>query len=345
MGTPLGPQDSPLDPRFAEAAHLLRDAPWPFDFFHAVWLLHQYRPQAQPLGYFNADPAHEAVRLRAHQSLSFSGSAIQKVDAADPLWQMDVNFMGLTGPSGVLPRVYTEEALERVRAKDTAFTDFLDLFNHRALSLFYRAWAKHRLPAQYEDGLEDPISRALLSLCGLGTNGLTDRHEVADQSLVWYAGYLAAQPRSAVALEALLQDYFEVPVEVIQFAGVWCRLDDDSLCVFDGDEDESESLGEGAVVGDEVFDHQARVRLRIGPLPLEKYKLFLPGEPAFRCVRELTRLFSRDQLDFELQLILQGEEVPQASLTPDTIQLGWTTWVRTQPTFDRDPDDAVLPTR
>lgn len=343
MATPLGPQDSFVDPRFAEVIHLLRDSPWSFDFFQAIRLLEQSRSTAAPLGHFG-DPGREVVRIGAHQTLAFPASSIQSLDADSQPWQMRVNFMGLTGPSGVLPQVYTVEMLERLRIKDKSFRDFLDIFNHRAISLFYRAWTKYRLPAQYRRDLSDPISRTLLSLSGLGTRHLTGRHEVADSSFIWYTGLFAAQPRSAVALELLLEDYFAVPVEVIQFAGAWYRLQGDSTCTLSEDEDESECLGLGAVVGDEVYDHQSRVRIRLGPLTLVQYRMFLPGEPAARRLREITRLFSRDQIDFEVQLILKRAEVPQPFLDPqpESVQLGWTTWIRTKPGFDRDPEDAVL---
>ena len=341
MVTPLGPQDSPVEARFAEAISLLRDQPWSFDFFQAVWLLEQSRTGASPVGHFG-DPQAEAVRMGAHQSLAFPGSSIQSLDPEAQPWRMMVNFLGLTGPSGVLPRVYTVEVIERLKQKDLALRDFLDLFNHRALSLFYRAWTKHRLPAQYRSDLTDPVSTALLSVSGMRTEHLTRRHEIDDAAFVWFSGLLGAQPRSAVALEGLLEDYFGVPVEVQQFAGAWYRLDADSTCTLSEDDDASECLGLGAVVGDEVYDHQSRARLRLGPLKLDQYKTFLPGEPAFRRLRELTRFFSRDQIDFEVQLILLREQVPAPSLEPEAVQLGYTTWMRTQPGFDRDPEDAIL---
>jgi type VI secretion system protein ImpH len=343
MATPVGPQDSFVEPRFAEVIHYLRDSPWSFDFFQAVRLLEQARSDAAPLGHFG-DPRREVVRIGAHQTLGFPASSIQGLDSEGQPWRMMVNFLGMTGPSGVLPRVYSVEVLERARIKDYTFRDFLDLFNHRAISLFYRAWSKYRLPAQYRPDLRDPVSQALLSLAGLGTKQLTGRHEVEDESFIWYTGLFAAQPRSAVALERLLEDYFGIRVEARQFAGAWYRLGSDSTCTMSDDEDASECLGLGAVVGDEVYDQQARVRLRLGPLSLDQYRMFLPGEPAFRRLRELTRFFSRDQIDFEAQLILDRTQVPTPGLAPEpeAVQLGWTTWMRKKSGFDRDPEDAVL---
>ena len=36
-----------------------------------------------------------------------------------------------------------------------------------------------------------------------------------------YVSLVAMQSRSAVALEQMLADYFEVPVEIEQFTGAW----------------------------------------------------------------------------------------------------------------------------
>ena len=86
-------------------------------------------------------------------SLAFPAAEIQRLelpedDAGQP--RMDVNFLGLTGPQGVLPIYYTQLIAERARLRDTAIRDFLDIFNHRMISLFYRAWEKYRFPIGYE---------------------------------------------------------------------------------------------------------------------------------------------------------------------------------------------------
>src|SRR5215467_8809272 len=98
-----------------------------------------------------------------------------------------------------------------------------------------------------------------MSLIGLGTPGLQHRVAVRDESLLFYTGLLSLQPRSAIALAKLLEDYFDVPVEVEQFVGAWQSLDPDNQCVFESSDSFSEQLGVGAVVGDEIWDQQSRI--------------------------------------------------------------------------------------
>jgi len=203
---------------------------------------------------------------------------------------MTVNFMGLTGPQGTLPNPYTSLIIERLRASDGTLRDFLDIFNHRFISLFYRAWRKYRLDVSAERDERDRFSRHLLSLLGLGTDGLQDRLAVPDDSLVYYSGLLSQKPRSAQALCQILTDYFSVPVKIEQFAGAWYRLDPAARCCFSDSASDSECLGLGAVVGDEVWSQQSKIRIVLGPLSLEKYLeipsgRLEPGKPLRSWVR------------------------------------------------------------
>ena len=336
----------PSDLNVAKSAleERLLSEPYVFEFFQAVRLLERFFPDKVEVGKF-APPSREVVRFRANSTLIFPASEIQALTcpAKGPA-EMKINFMGLTGPEGVLPLAYTVLLVERARAGDTAAADFFDTFNHRIISLFFQAWEKYRFWIAYERGERDQFSHHVLDLIGLGTAALQDRQVVLDDSLLYYSGLLAQHPRSAVALEQILSDYFDVPVEVEQFAGGWYRLATSDQCSFQGKESYSEQLGVGAVVGDEVWDQTARVRIKIGPLTLAQYEEFLPTGAAFEPLRVLTRFFSNDQLDFEVQLILKRDEVPRCELGADgesPARLGWTTWGRTRE-MTRDPADTVL---
>jgi len=321
----------------------LSDEATSFGFFQAVRLLERLFPERRPVGEFG-DPADEAVRFVVTPAIAFPTSEIRHVELHTEPVEMSVNFFGLVGPQGVLPYHYSLLVGDRLRAGDRAPKAFLDLFHHRLISLFYRAWLKHRFVAGYERDQHDPVTEHLLDVVGVGLEGFRGRLPVSDQVLAFYAGLLAPQQRSAGALEAMLADYFGVPVTVEQFVGGWYPLAAATRCALGDERDASSQLGLGAVVGDEVWDQQARVRIRIGPLSRARHEEFLPGGAAHRTLQALTAFFSDDRFDFEVQLVLARAEVPPCVLDDGAgagLPLGWATWVSTQP-FARDADETIL---
>lgn len=326
--------------------------PYCFQFVQAVRLLQLFYPQRSNVGYFQS-PQSEAVRFGVRPSLSFPPSELYSLGADEDTGKppepgrppiMRVNFMGLVGPSGQLPLYYTELVAERASVRDRTLRDFFDIFQHRAISLFYRAWEKYRFAVPFERGESDKFSGYLLSVIGLGLPSLQHRQILADQEYLYYGGLLAQQPRSAEGLELMLQDYFGVPVKVEQFLGAWYRLDEDAQCNLDDGRADSQQLGFGTVVGDEIWDPQSHARIVIGPLSLNQYLDFLPTGTAFKPLRNMVRFYAGDELDFEVQLILRKEETPPCELGGDkgpAPQLGWLSWAKTTP-LNSDPSQTVL---
>jgi type VI secretion system protein ImpH len=318
-----------MSERYIRMDAALRANPCEFEFFQAVRLMERLFPDRAPVGRF-VSPDKEVVRFNAHSSFPFPASQIQRIVWDGEVPVLIVNFMGLTGPMGVLPLYYTELILERVRNKDYAMAQFFDMFNHRMIALFYQAWEKYRFTLAYERGERDNFSHHLMDLIGIGSADLQNRLRINDDSLLYYGGLLALRPRSAAALQRIIEDYFEVQVEVEQFTGAWFRLSAKDLCVFDRASNESEQLGCGAVVGDEIWHQQSGVRLHIGPLRMEQYLDFLPSGSAYLPLQSLAKFAGRGELDFEVRLILKKEEVPACELG-GTARLGWTSWAKTQP--------------
>ena len=334
------------DPAYDE----LLERPWCFEFGQAMRILlrnsgHGEMPSPASRRF---DVAHEPVRIGANQSLAFPASDIQSLVAGesnDEYLKMSINFLGLTGPSGVLPLPYTELLTESIRSGDQSPADFLDIFNHRMAMMFYFAWERYRFPVSYERSSANNLFRQiLLSLVGLGTEHLRGRQQIPDEFFTRYAALLAIQPRSASVLRTILGDYFNVPVEVEQFAGTWYQLDPASTTQFRDDNSESERVGYGVVVSEEYWSQESMVRLRIGPMDLPTYRRFLRGGPDFARLQEICRFFSRDELVFELQLMLHKDAVPDTELDGDGsqgAQLGWTTWAKSEP-FQHHAEDVII---
>jgi type VI secretion system protein ImpH len=326
----------------------LFDTPYEFDFFQAVRLLHLMLDDRPGVGRI-AKPDEEPVRFKVRQSLEFPPSSIHSLSSeADPP-RMTVTFLGLTGVQGVLPHHYTEHILARAQSKDFAMAEFFDLFNHRMLSLFYRAWEKHQFPVRFQAAAAkhetDEFTQYLFDWIGMGTAKLQGRLAVEDRALLRYAGLLGQMPRSAVALKEILRDYFGVDVEIEQFVGAWYTLQSDDQCDLAA-EGMNNQLGEGAIAGDAVWDPQARFRVRLGPLDLSTFLAFLPDRRAVQELRDLVRFYAGPIMQFDLQLILKGEEVPWSQLGDDSAagpRLGWCGWLKTGE-FPQDAGDAVFGT-
>jgi type VI secretion system protein ImpH len=327
------------------AAAALEENPQSFGFFQAVRLLRRLAPEREAVGEF-ADPGREVVRFSSNPSLAFPAGEVQELEIGeDGPARMMVNFMGLVGHMGVLPLHYTRLVNDEQRDDDRPLTDFIDLFQHRIVSLFYQAWERSHFYVPFERGDEDRVTRHLLDLIGLGDETLRSRLQIPDVALLYYCGLLGMRQRSAVALEQMLEDYFGVPVEVLQFLGGWYSLSDESRCRVDDEPGfDAAGLGEGVVVGDEIWDSQARVRIRVGPVNRSRYEDFLPGQEAHNALRAITEFFGDGQFDFELQLVLAEEDVPGVVLdasAEDAPSLGWSTWIRTRP-MSRDADETTL---
>src|SRR5262245_17845006 len=254
----------------------------------------------EPVGH-DASPEQEVVRLRSFPSLSYPPGSIAQVrpprQGANLPPEMIVTFLGLYGPSGALPQHYTSLLLRRMRLKDTTLSDFLDLSNHRLLSLFYRAWEKYRLPFAYERARFDAAGRsrdlateALYCLVGMGTRHLRGCLEIDDEAFLYYGGHFAHMPRSANGLESVLRDYFGIPVEVLQFQGQWLLLEkEDRTRVRPRLQPEGANnrLGFDAVAGRRVWDVQGKFRLRVGPLTYPQFRRLMPNGFGLRPLSQL----------------------------------------------------------
>jgi len=331
----------------ADLSELLFAHGYRFEFFQAVRLLQLGASAAVPVGEGD-DPRRETVRFRSDVSLAFPPSDVRSVAAptAEGPAQLTVAFMGVATPAsfGSLPTPYVELLLTRLRERDTALRDFFDLFNHRLVSLFYRAWAKYRFPIAYErDDSDKPgvFERALLSLLGLGAPDTGHALPFDARALLARASAFRRGRVTAVGLADLLESYFGVPVAVEQFVPEWYVI---------GEQERSRlgryanQLGCDLTLGGRVQVAQARFRLRLGPLDWPAFQELLPTGQAFRPLVEMVRLGAGAEHDFDLQLVLRPEAVPGLRLGVADAHgapwLGWSTWL--QPARTREASAEIL---
>jgi type VI secretion system protein ImpH len=351
----------------------LADQPYRFEFFQAVRLLEQLACQNEgnadtipieyrPIGYDHL-PRQEAVRFKVLVSHTFPSSEVVSLkvteatgeeDHSVPMAQMVVPFLGLIGPSGVLPRHYTQLVIERCRQKDFALRDFLDLFHHRTISFFYRAWEKYRLPAvmeraerdRYADS-EDRFTSSLYALVGFATRGLRNRLAYSQSVLLYFSGHFSHFPRTVTALESMLREYFELPIAVLQFQGQWLYLHREDRSQTSSDQfpqGRNCQLGRNVTVGQRVWSVENKFRVRLGPLTYDQFSRFLPGRPGLVSLCQLARTYVGAEFDFDVQPVLEASEVPRCQVgrpVQHASCLGWNTWLRSRP-MPGDAADAIF---
>lgn len=300
-----------------------------FSFLQAVRLLETMHPERTPPGE-GIDPAAEVVRFRSAVRLDFPPGDVEEIKQANgrPA-EMTVHVMGLAGVHGPLPPSFTELAMERAFSGDRALRDFLDLFNHRLVSLLYRARKKYRPALDPGAPGKGRIASVLLALVGLGTPHLQGRMGIQDRSLLPYAGFLLAKARPTVGLVRLLEDCFGVKIEIAERKGSWHALEAGDVTRL-GSSGQNRALGVSTVLGSRIWDQAARFEVRLGPLSLDQLLSFLPEGHAHRPFAAVIRFSVRQELDFGLRLTLKAEEVPELRLGGGG-RLGWTSWLKTKP--------------
>ena len=320
---------------------LLKEGAYRFDFFHAVRCLENVYRDKPRVGQ-SPRPADDPIRLAQEPSLAFSPSTVASFkpgqDGRPP--RLTVYFLGLFGPNGPLPLHLTEYARDRLRhSADPTLARFLDIFHHRMLSLFYRAWASAQPTVQYDRPESDRFSLYVGSLIGIGQPSLRDRDEFPDLAKLHHAGHLVCQSRHADGLRSILGDFFRLPVGLEEFVGQWLELPENCLSRLGLSREES-ALGRSITIGSRTWECQNKFRIRFGPLRLAEYEDLLPGGESLRRLIALVRNYVGDSLDWDLRLVLKKEEVPSLRLGGRE-RLGWTTWLA-GPSPAEDRSDLTL---
>lgn len=327
--------------------------PWTFDFFQAVRRLECQRLRAR------VEVGQAAVRVGESRAVSQDVVRFrQAVGGAACLRSVEryvaegkpqnrglfLNCFGLLPPVGPLGLEFSEFVRQQqLQHDDLSLANFLDLFNHRMTSLFYRAWlaanqaasfdiaglTKSRASVRRRDlGMATPdVAACIGRLIGVAS----DRDAGAGKGLgvakLHFAGRLVARIRNPEGLRAILESYLGLPVSIDEFVGGWTPIPPEfrSEVTYSGRQSE---LGRTLILGDEIWECQSGFRIRVGPTKLESYERLLPGGDSLGRLAEWVREYAGGEFRWQVQLLLEGPEVPDWVLGEGG-KLGWTTWLLT----------------
>lgn len=319
------------------AQQLARKAPH-LGFFQLVAYLERLTSEAARVG--SVGPVNEEmIRFRHDPSLGFSSGDVSAVAlrevpvraeepyARRPLFEVVTSFLGLTGSVSPLP-LYLAEEVAQEDPDQAVRREFLDLFHHRLLSLFYRIESKYRITSESNVTCTDQWSRRLLALAGFDTYESARTSRLPPHRLLRIVPLLASSARTAEKLEAALEEVIGDELEgarvrVEQFVGRWVDIDARLQLGRDNN-----LLGKTTVLGGRAYDRTGKIKVHIEPLPSSVYRRLLPGGDLLLQAREVMQLFLKDPLEYEFELGLTEGVTQTFNLSSQQpAQLGLDTWL------------------
>ncbi len=302
-------------------------------------LLEELQPRVRPGE--PGRPEDERVRFVSNPSLGFPASEVASLEWSGPEGAeratVMVNFLGLHGQASPLPSHYAQQVLwDLIEPEGKRVLDFLDLFNHRMVSLLYRAREKYRHPLRFRRDGRDEFTRRALALAGLDDEEVREAAGAHLPDVLRGLGVLASHTRSAAGLEDLLRASFPgIGVRVESCVPRRLAIPEDQRLYLKAPRrtaprrgDALTGLGRDTCLGTSRVDSSSAFRIGLGPMDYPDFRRFLPGEPGLASLSRLTRLYVQEPLDFDVELHLRPTQRPALRLdTGEGLRLGQTSWV------------------
>lgn len=327
MGTQRRPQRPSIKDSFLKT-------PYRFEFHQSIRIIEALNKEATPIGE-DTDPKKEALSLSARVQISVPPSdiyALQK--GTDNAYLLEVNFLGLAGIQGPLPLPYTEYIMDRIRSRDKTLRDFLNLFNHRTLSILHRVRKKYSTGLHPVTADKTPLGQSMLALSGISHKEHVP-DGVAPLSLLPYGALLWQTPRSSYGFLSLITDFFNISAQLLPFQGRWHYLEQSQYTYLGAQNKQMNVLGRTAALGTRVWNAQSAMTLKISALPLKTFLKFLKNGDAYQKLKQLTTFYLGANITLNLNLGIVKEDVIPAKLDGKTA-LGWTSWIKTHPFTEDD---------
>ena len=303
----------------------LEKRPEEFNFFAALRRI-ECAFRGKPRLGSAARPIDEPVRIGQEPSLGFAPSAISRFVAGQDgkPSQLTVLFQGFFGPNGPLPLHLTEYARDRLRnSGDSTFVRFADIFHHRLLLIFYRAWAQAQPVVSFDRPETDRFATYAGSLFGGVPVNVQSRSALDFQTRLFFSGHFSGQTKNPSSLTALLTEALGVPAQIEEFVGEWVSLPPEARWKL-GHSSQPGQLGMSATLGGRAWMVQHKFRVVLGPLPSNAQREYLPGSPKTVRLCQLVGSYVGDELRWDLKLKLKNTEATRLGQSGN---LGWTAFL------------------
>ncbi len=311
------------------------------NFYRFCQLLEQIQPE-RPVPGSDWRLQDEPIRFRPHPGMGFPVAELKSAEQPEESTlppTVSVTFMGLYGIESPLPTAYIDD-IACGREGYEAVSGFLDIFNHRMISQFYRIWRKYNWPATFQPGGTDTLSRYLLSLAGLGVRGCLENVATPASRFLALSGLMRLPGRPAEGLVALVRLLAPdtvaevVPHDPLRIA-LAGRLPISAKRLT--------NLASRPVMGSFATDVNSQILLRLSTTNVDEAKAWLPGGQLHSDLLALLHVWLGARLHVRMTLSLARSLLPNASLSCRAgVMLGRTAVLRRQGKAEDDNEIITI---
>lgn len=298
-----------------------------YSFYQLVELLNKLHSQKTALNNENA------IQFRASANTAFPTRDVVSLRQDEQgQFDLEVSFLGLHGSQSPLPGYYLDHFAWEDAQQANQLTDYLNLFNHRLVTLLHRIWRKYRYYICFEDGGHDAFSRHMFSLVGLGSEANRGMMNINHSKMLAYAGLLASPSRSPDVICSLISHCFDLEkVELIGWEIRKVAIPEDQqnrlgiVARHSGQKSRPKMvLGENFNIGSHIYDCNGKCTIEISELPLDRYMSFLPNGKDFLSLITFVSYIMHEQLAWDLRLRIADKQANGICLgKKQHNQLGW----------------------
>lgn len=295
-------------------------------------------PLAARIGY-SVSPKQDCVRFGQTPLMHFYSSAFTNVtfNKNSGEYKLKNSYWGLFGINGPLPSHLTEYAIERnYRLKDKTFTEFLDIFHHRFISLFYRAWADAQPTVSHDRPEQDSFRKRLTAISGDEASG-TDTFSQNKNIHQYMSGLYSQKNRSGTALSQILSEYLGLNVWLEEFQGCWYELQPHEQTQLGK---KNAVLGIDSIVGGRTYQCNFNFDINIGPVTYKQYTNLLHNKKYLKTVANLTKKMVGQEYNFTIKIVLKAHQTQSCHL--GSARLGINSWCQNKSSHLMQSDPVII---
>jgi type VI secretion system protein ImpH len=292
------------------------------DFAPLLRYLDANAPLASRIGY-SVSPKQDCVRFGQTPLLHFHSSAFTEVrfGAVNGNYKLKNSYWGMLGINGSLPNHLTEYAIERnYRLKDKTFAEFLDIFHHRFISLFYRAWADAECSVSHDRPEHDTFKQRISTFSG-ETNVQQEAFNQNQNIHQYLSGLFSQKNRSSKVLSQLLSESLHLDVSIAEFQGCWYDIEPSEKTRLGST---NATLGMDSIIGERTFQRSFNFSINIGPIDYAQYMALLNNKQRIKSIIAITQKAVGQEYEFSINVLLKAYQTQPCQL--GSAQLGINSW-------------------